>query len=64
MSLQSRLIICSTCEYYTPLKVCKKCKCFIPLKARLKRTECPLGKWEKIDGYVEKRNGLGKSKSL
>jgi len=33
----------------------------MPLKAKLKRTKCPLGKWEKIDGYVEKRNGLGKS---
>ena len=65
MSLQtSRLNICNTCEYYTSLKVCKKCKCFIPLKAKLKKTKCPLGKWESIDGYDEKRNSLVKSKSL
>ena len=62
MNLQkSRLIICNACEHYTSLKVCKKCKCFIPLKAKLRRTECPLGKWESIDGYDEKRIGLDKS---
>jgi len=43
------------------LKVCKVCKCFMPLKAKLKRTKCPLGKWEKIDGYDEKRTGVVKS---
>lgn len=33
----------------------------MPLKAKLKRTKCPLGKWEKIDGNDEKRNGMVKS---
>ena len=62
--VQSRMAYCNACEHYTSLKICKACKCFIPLKAKLRRTKCPLGKWEKIDGYDEKRNGLVKSKSL
>ena len=62
--VQSRMSYCNACEHYTSLKICKACKCFIPLKAKLRRTKCPLGKWEKIDGYDEKRNGLVKSKSL
>ena len=33
----------------------------MPLKAKLKRTKCPLGKWEKIDGNDVKRNGMVKS---
>ena len=61
---KSRLKVCESCDQLSKLKVCKACKCFIPLKARLKRTTCPLGKWEKLYGYDEKRIGLVKSKSL
>ena len=43
----SRLKVCDNCPHLNKFKVCKICKCFMPLKARIKRAECPLKKWEK-----------------
>jgi hypothetical protein len=45
-----RIGICRACpELKQPLKmdVCGKCGCFMVVKARLKNSECPIGKWGK-----------------
>jgi hypothetical protein len=41
-----RLSICETCPELLQLtKQCKKCGCIMPLKAKLRKAECPIGKW-------------------
>ena len=39
-----RLSICDSCEHKRRSK-CNLCGCFINYKAKLKNSECPLGKW-------------------
>tara|TARA_A100001201_G_scaffold94602_1_gene81995 strand:+ start:950 stop:1198 length:249 start_codon:yes stop_codon:yes gene_type:complete len=45
-----RYEICKSCDKAILGKnICSVCKCFLPLKTSLPLTECPLGKWGKID---------------
>ena len=42
----SRLSICSTCEFYNQTQSrCTKCGCFMAVKTYLKAEKCPVGKW-------------------
>ena len=43
----SRLEICSTCEHSRGPR-CNLCGCFISYKAKLKNSECPIGKWSSL----------------
>jgi len=51
-----RLSICDTCEFFTPnipelsedkkkQKRCVKCGCFMNFKAKLRSSNCPIGRW-------------------
>ena len=43
---QERLDICQSCEYlFKKTNTCKKCGCFMDAKTKLKKAECPIGKW-------------------
>ena len=43
---QERLDICKSCEYlFKKTNTCKKCGCFMEAKTKLKKAECPIGKW-------------------
>ncbi|MBM3910465.1 MAG: hypothetical protein FJ356_02315 [Thaumarchaeota archaeon] len=43
---EDRLAICKACPELIKLTTqCKKCGCFMTAKTKLKRAECPLGKW-------------------
>jgi hypothetical protein len=42
----ARFDICLDCDELIRLtKQCKQCGCVMPLKVKLKKAECPLGKW-------------------
>jgi hypothetical protein len=42
----SRLGICEKCPSLLGLThQCKECGCFMKIKVKLKKAECPLGKW-------------------
>jgi len=46
--------ICSECEHLKVIvgvKTCGVCGCVIWMKTQLKNTECPIGKWEKINEH-------------
>ena len=41
---------CRDCEHFNSvIKNCKKCGCFMPAKVLLKWSECPVGKWGKVE---------------
>jgi len=41
-----RFDICMACpELIQATKQCKQCGCFMKMKVKLKRAQCPLGKW-------------------
>jgi hypothetical protein len=43
---RERYVICINCpEIIKATNQCKQCGCFMNLKVKLKRAECPLGKW-------------------
>lgn len=43
---ESRLSICSTCEYYDEKQVrCKHCGCWLKTKAKFKQGTCPIHRW-------------------
>ena len=43
---EQRLSVCEKCDKYIGLaKICGVCKCFMPFKVRLKKAQCPEGKW-------------------
>ena len=45
-----RFATCLDCEHlFKPTSTCKKCGCFMKVKVRLKGSECPIGKWGKIE---------------
>ena len=47
---EKRMNICVSCENFFPtLQQCKICKCIMPMKTRLRRAECPVGKWEVLN---------------
>jgi hypothetical protein len=44
-----RMAICNGCSYFRKDdKRCTKCGCFMEAKTRLKKTYCPIDKWEAI----------------
>lgn len=43
-----RINICEKCDYFSRATLaprCLECGCFLDAKARLKDSECPIGKW-------------------
>lgn len=45
-TMQARLDICNACEFlFKKTTTCKKCGCFMVAKTKLKKAECPIGKW-------------------
>ena len=48
---KDRLAICADCEHFEPKRQnrCLKCRCFMDFKTLLPDSECPLGKWGKIN---------------
>ena len=45
-----RTKVCESCDKYLKrAKICGVCKCFIPAKSRLRYSDCPEGKWKKLD---------------
>jgi uncharacterized RmlC-like cupin family protein len=53
---RSRMDICNACDQLMkPVKICKECYCFMPAKTLIPISECPLGKW----GKIEARNIFG-----
>jgi hypothetical protein len=53
---KSRMDICNSCDrLMKPVKICKECYCFMPAKTLIPISECPLGKW----GKIEARNIFG-----
>jgi hypothetical protein len=48
---RERTLICKQCEHLVQIfNVCNVCGCFMPIKTKLKRAECPIGKWGKYEG--------------
>jgi hypothetical protein len=42
----ARMSICEECpSLLKATRQCKECGCFMKLKTKLKKAECPLGKW-------------------
>jgi len=45
----TRMNICNGCEFFVhKSKRCTQCGCFMEAKTRLKKTFCPIHKWETI----------------
>lgn len=41
-----RIQTCEECpRLFRPTQQCKECGCFVKAKARLRTSQCPLGKW-------------------
>jgi NAD-dependent SIR2 family protein deacetylase len=49
---QFRLRICAVCEHNV-VNVCSKCGCVLKLKTQWKGTECPVGRWKKIEEQID-----------
>ncbi len=48
-TLKVRYRTCKSCPYFDDfLKLCDDCGCYMPIKAQLKKSSCPLAKWEAI----------------
>lgn len=60
-NLVNRIETCKSCPELNSLNMCKQCGCFMPLKVRIKSAECPLKKWNRIEGIIpETREQLKK----
>jgi predicted Zn-ribbon and HTH transcriptional regulator len=47
---EERMSICRSCpQILSFTTTCKKCGCFMNIKTRLADSECPIGKWNKIE---------------
>jgi hypothetical protein len=47
---EHRYTICKSCEKYDDqYGRCKMCGCFVKYKTKLKKSYCPLHKWEKVN---------------
>lgn len=47
---KERLTICKECpEFVTLTSQCTQCGCIMLAKTMLKSSECPLGKWTKVE---------------
>ena len=43
---QKREAICLECEHYMARQEkCLECGCYMPLKRKIKKQNCPIGKW-------------------
>lgn len=51
--VDKRMSICSSCEHISITKQCKLCGCFMPAKTLLANAGCPIGKWNREDGFKE-----------
>lgn len=48
--VNQRFEICKACPELIPVThQCKKCGCFMVLKTKIAGSECPLGKWNRVD---------------
>jgi hypothetical protein len=45
---EKRKKICDTCEHNGEW-FCKKCGCILLVKVKIKNSECPIGKWNKVN---------------
>jgi len=45
---EERKQLCDKCEYNGEW-FCKKCGCILPVKVKIKNSECPIRKWNKVD---------------
>lgn len=46
----TRMSICDGCEFFRKEdKRCSQCGCFMEAKTRLKKTFCPIHKWEMVE---------------
>jgi hypothetical protein len=43
--LEERLMTCSVCELRTGDR-CSSCGCYLAEKAKMKSSECPIGRWK------------------
>jgi len=48
-ALAKRIEICKSCPELNSLNFCKQCGCYMPLKVRIKSSECPLKKWNRLE---------------
>lgn len=49
---KERLAICEACEFYNrTTSQCNQCGCFMKAKTLLMGSECPEGKWAKVDEF-------------
>lgn len=47
---KERMAICRSCDQFRKLtNQCAQCGCFMVAKTKLLSSECPLGKWTKVD---------------
>jgi hypothetical protein len=49
---EARYAICKACDELTTFKTCKQCNCVMPVKVVWAGSECPLGKWGKINSTI------------
>ncbi|HJT33857.1 MAG TPA: DUF6171 family protein, partial [Pirellulales bacterium] len=47
--VEERLLVCTTCEHRNEGN-CSVCGCGLAIKASWRSSECPLGKWERVQG--------------
>ena len=44
---KKRMKICKACDcFISKTNKCNECGCFMKVKVKLKKAECPMGKWE------------------
>lgn len=45
-TVENRRAICEECPHLRkPLNQCAECGCFVGLKSKLRKAQCPIGKW-------------------
>ena len=61
----SRLETCESCEYFIVKSArCGKCVCLMQHKAKMKTSDCPIGKWEKQTLTTEQKETFEKHEKL
>jgi hypothetical protein len=49
-----RMDICKQCPNFISLiQQCKECGCVMPAKAKNPASECPIGKWHKVQKHTD-----------
>lgn len=47
---KERMAICRVCEHFNSFtNQCNQCGCFMVVKTKMLSSECPVGKWSKLD---------------